>query len=766
MKAQISRDSFNEEKQYSAVYQQQGRMLTDADWNEMVRILKQRMDKTVGAAIESGSPREGGILIENLHQQDWIVPELIKDKTTHFYDKMRWGRIYVDGMYGEILPNDLTKLGETPTVREFFAQQQFFPHAPSMEKEKIYIVYVDLWERLVIALEDKGLKDSALHGADTCVRTETMAQVKLSVLELEEDQDIDVECEKWKREQPRCGTATLTRTLNNSNTSKSENVSAAEFKQKNMLFRIEVHASYLEEGNRVVEIKWSSENGAEQHKIKSEIPGFLDDKHVYECFSDVTEKLLGIHRIENTDNLHLQKGELYTKQEYEAAQDVTNMDYVRRWDGTIKLIYKDNKWNDAQNSEHNRGQWTGAINENSTQLILTNDNYTDQLVLNLDQSAGSEQQPDDFVAGDYWLALFRDNGSGTKAEVLSQKPVGIHHHYCVLGLGTLGQIVTLPNTRPMLKPLLCLTPQQWRRLSFPSLTRLTLDRVLVVDQNGDEVPLEDMLARRSSISKQGVVTFEGTLPPLAIVESDWIDPGLDTEPYIVIVGTEESDGSILIGSSFSDARVPRARVQIDPSTHHFRVRASNGETQSINLRVRWWALKTTDEAAVETHVAVALTVEPASITLVPKARKQFKAIVGGLPSTDVQWFVDDVANGDANRGLIDPQGNYTAPVVGSSTVFKIRARSTSSPSMEGTATVSVHVVTPQPGRLWGKVFDGTGLFPSPSSLPPDTSGLDGLYGAEIHLGSRYKTTNMDGDYSFDGQPAGTYELRVSKSNFK
>ena len=39
MKADISRDTFNSEQHYSRVLMQQGRLLTDADWNEQTSIL-------------------------------------------------------------------------------------------------------------------------------------------------------------------------------------------------------------------------------------------------------------------------------------------------------------------------------------------------------------------------------------------------------------------------------------------------------------------------------------------------------------------------------------------------------------------------------------------------------------------------------------------------------------------------------------------------------------------------------------------------------
>ena len=43
MSTQISRDSYRPGQRYSGVYQQQGRMLVDADLNEFVDVLKARL---------------------------------------------------------------------------------------------------------------------------------------------------------------------------------------------------------------------------------------------------------------------------------------------------------------------------------------------------------------------------------------------------------------------------------------------------------------------------------------------------------------------------------------------------------------------------------------------------------------------------------------------------------------------------------------------------------------------------------------------------
>ena len=56
MKTQISRASFNAANNYSGVYQQMGRMVTDADWNELTEVIKFQMMDTLQDVIGSGTP--------------------------------------------------------------------------------------------------------------------------------------------------------------------------------------------------------------------------------------------------------------------------------------------------------------------------------------------------------------------------------------------------------------------------------------------------------------------------------------------------------------------------------------------------------------------------------------------------------------------------------------------------------------------------------------------------------------------------------------
>ncbi|MCX6632972.1 MAG: DUF6519 domain-containing protein, partial [Candidatus Solibacter sp.] len=155
MKTQISRDSRQARKRYSGVYQQQGRMLTDADWNELVDILKARVDEALGQIVGSGAPKRA-------KTDGPLVPAK---------DKLAPGDLFADGVYARLRPS------ADQTGQFSYTQQADFPGAPALPAGD-YLLYADVWERPVTALEDDGIRDPGLHGADTCTRTRTMVQVK------------------------------------------------------------------------------------------------------------------------------------------------------------------------------------------------------------------------------------------------------------------------------------------------------------------------------------------------------------------------------------------------------------------------------------------------------------------------------------------------------------------------------------------------------------------------------------------------------------
>jgi hypothetical protein len=161
MKGDFSRYTFDPGKHYSGVLMQQGRVQTDADWNEQEAIIRRRTQIEACDVIGlCGAPKDNAGFKIMLDGGNLTIGK---------------GRYYVDGILCE---NDVEGglLYET---------QPNFPKAPKwqeiLEKNKaIYgLVYLDVWERHITPLDDARLREVALDGPDTAHRVQTVWQVKV-----------------------------------------------------------------------------------------------------------------------------------------------------------------------------------------------------------------------------------------------------------------------------------------------------------------------------------------------------------------------------------------------------------------------------------------------------------------------------------------------------------------------------------------------------------------------------------------------------------
>ncbi len=57
--------------------------------------------------------------------------------------------------------------------------QKDFPTPPNLATGTRYLVYLDVWERHITALEDDYIREKALGGPDTATRTQVVWQVKI-----------------------------------------------------------------------------------------------------------------------------------------------------------------------------------------------------------------------------------------------------------------------------------------------------------------------------------------------------------------------------------------------------------------------------------------------------------------------------------------------------------------------------------------------------------------------------------------------------------
>lgn len=422
MKTQISRNSHQPDKGYNGVYQQQGRMLTDADWNELTDIQKQRLVAALQDAIASGAPREQGLAI-NLDGS--IQP----------------GVLYVDGW-------PVLLEGNSPILP---TAQPNYPKPPSFSGKNLRF-YADVWERTVTSLEDEALLDPALHGADTCTRVRTMLQVKWCNVSKQPENPA---------QNPPIGTAELKLKLRKISVEDDPCDPCAtqlDLDQRvgNYLFRVEVHDHYWQSGKEFLVLKWSRDSGSEQYMAEptEELPeGFASGDWVWEFFDLETEKLLGRHY---PQNYKPKRGELVTSFAIPGA--TKPKDFVRQWDGFCTINLTDNLLVGGVDrgatldpalgpQAHGRVDLSGGSLKVNLELI------------ELELSLGGEA----FLAGDYWQAEVREAVDASGDYVLGDSgqgktPAGIYHHYLQLGqLSNSGALVPL-------------TDEERRRFNFPPLT--------------------------------------------------------------------------------------------------------------------------------------------------------------------------------------------------------------------------------------------------------------------------------------------------------
>ena len=424
MKTQISRDSYPGENRYSGVYLQQGRMITDADWNELVETIKHHLRQALGDAVASGAPRHGGLEVLDGF-------------------RLRPGRLYVEGVLAA-LP------GQAPVP---YAEQPDFPQAPSLPADAApaagYRLYADVWERTVTALEDPGLLDPGLHGADTATRTHTMLQIKWCDPAVD-PQDPGVN--------PPQGDAPLTLALWRARAAHDPcDPCAAEADVDapvgNYLFRVEVHDLVQEpDGAMRLVLKWSSENGAEQYPAEHIPPGFDQGDWIWEAFDPVSERHLGVHL---APDFAPRRGLLLEDYPQPSPAD---RPFLRRWDGYCELRRDTGgTWSlvggrdrgvdlstDLDAEAHGRVTLDGGLSANLATVVLR---------LPLEGRV--------FVAGDYWLAPVRE-AAHRPGDVLLEAapPLGIRHHYL-----TLAEVAADGTVAPQ-------DDARRRRFRFPPLTDL------------------------------------------------------------------------------------------------------------------------------------------------------------------------------------------------------------------------------------------------------------------------------------------------------
>jgi hypothetical protein len=157
MKGDFSRRTHDPHKHYSAVLHEQGRLLTDADFDEEHRILTAAHETAVADLVGGcGAPiGDDGFAVTSPDGRNLALSP---------------GRFYVDGI---LVVNDAD--APVPYVAQPDRDTGQIAWPPGTGS---YAVYLDVWHRLVTALDDPSIREVALGGPTTAARERTVWQVR------------------------------------------------------------------------------------------------------------------------------------------------------------------------------------------------------------------------------------------------------------------------------------------------------------------------------------------------------------------------------------------------------------------------------------------------------------------------------------------------------------------------------------------------------------------------------------------------------------
>jgi len=269
MKGDNSRDTFRREMHYRGVRMQQGRVQIDADWNELGDIL----DNLIAgqAADLLGGPAAVGLPAVTLTSSP--APGLggfgisVGAPTTNL--QIGPGRFYADGVVGVLAtpvdgsPVLLTTQPDLPLPFVCTGVPALSTVGPpfSALTAGTYLVYLDVWQRHITALEDALVREQALGGPDTATRSQTVAQVKLlsATPGTSCGQSVPTFDQLVKPTTP--GTmAALAQTPTSALTPCDVGSGGGFTGLQNQLYRVEIHQGGVLPGT--VTFKWSRDNGS------------------------------------------------------------------------------------------------------------------------------------------------------------------------------------------------------------------------------------------------------------------------------------------------------------------------------------------------------------------------------------------------------------------------------------------------------------------------------------------------------------------------
>lgn len=406
MKGDFSRLRFDKEMHYSEVLMQQGRVQVDADWNEQQAINKHRIETEALDVIGKCGAPVNNAGFEITAQSNTL--------------KIGKGRYYVDGILCE--NEDDVKYDSQPDLPDPADILKV------LDEKKTGIVYLDVWQRHITALDDPLICEVALGGPDTSTRAKTVWQVKILPIDtssFKDPLDCDGKYPEWDKL-----VASSTGTLNarTQPPGSTDNPcllppGAGYQRLENQLYRIEIH---LGGPPGTATFKWSRDDGS----VVTEIEKNSNQK-------------ITVHDVGPDDALGFASG-----QWAEIVDDATELNgqpgqmvQIDKVDPATRVItlktsptLVDGQGLPLRNLKLRRWDSEGDL---KVEVPISNNGW-----IPIEGGIQVQFSPGNYATGDYWMIPARTVTGEIEwapyeipnSNPIFQPPMGISHHYCRLAI--------------------------------------------------------------------------------------------------------------------------------------------------------------------------------------------------------------------------------------------------------------------------------------------------------------------------------------------
>lgn len=420
MPGDYTRFTYDAHSDYAGVFKQQGRVDLDADFNELIDIVDRRWRAETIDIIGHGVVPRVPPATPPAFDPFLVIPSAIGDF------QIGIGRMYVDGILVEnhgLEPFTFrADLGESRgTIPPSYSNQPYLP-APLPPvlpgtAGTSDLIYIDVWQREVTALEDPSLREIALGGPDTTTRLQNVWQVR--ALQDVGNRACGDSIPAWDDLiAPSAGRLTVTALAPPASDDPCILSPNGGYRGlENRLYRVEIHAPGTIGGGAPARFKWARDNANVAASVAA-IPA-ADQIVVQQLGRDEVLRFAPGNWIEITDD-HREFQGLGGHMAQIATVDEANRTI------TFAPAIGGMSFNPADPSRHTRvRRW----DSNGLLDVLPGPNDIEhgiRVEFSLDPAGG------DFHIGDYWCFAAR-TADGSVEELDRAPPRGILHHFVRLG---------------------------------------------------------------------------------------------------------------------------------------------------------------------------------------------------------------------------------------------------------------------------------------------------------------------------------------------